>query len=55
MDLLKWTAAALILVTILYGGVVAFGAWRWQEVTRVLVARLNAAETSHGTLRVDCH
>jgi hypothetical protein len=53
MDILKWSAAALIIIAILYGGVVAFGAWRWQEVTRVLVARLNAAETSHGTLRYD--
>lgn len=53
MDILKWTAAALIIIAILYGGLVAFGVWRWQKVTRVLVARLNAAETVHGALRYD--
>jgi len=53
MDILKWTAAALILVTILYGGVVAFGAWRWKEVTRVLVARLDAAEIPYTAVRYD--
>jgi len=53
MDILKWTAAALILVAILYGGVVAFGAWRWKEVTRVLVARLDAAEIPYTAVRYD--
>jgi hypothetical protein len=51
MDILKWTAAALILVAILYGGVVAYGTWRWKEATRVLVARLDAAEIEGGALR----
>ncbi len=53
MDILKWTAAALILVAILYCSVVAFGAWRWKEATRVLVSQLNAAEFADGALRYD--
>ena len=53
MDILKWTAAALIIIAILYGCVLAFGAWRWQEVTRVLVARLDAAEIPYTTVRYD--
>ena len=53
MDILKWTVAALIFIAILYGGVVAFGVWRWQEVTRVLVARLDAAEIPYTTVRYD--
>lgn len=53
MDILKWTAAALILIAILYGAAVAFGAWRWKEATRVLVARLDAAEIAHGAVRYD--
>lgn len=53
MDILKWTAAALILVAILYGSVLAFGAWRWKEATRVLVSQLNAAEIAEGVLRYD--
>jgi hypothetical protein len=53
MDILKWTAAALILVAMLYGGLVAFGAWRWKGVTRVLVAQLDAAANADGALRYD--
>ncbi|MFN3844232.1 MAG: DUF6920 family protein [Paracoccaceae bacterium] len=54
MDILKWTALALILITILYGGVLAIGAWRWKEATRELVARLDAAaEIANGAVRYD--
>jgi len=53
MDILTWIAAALILVAILYGGVVAIGAWRWKEATRVLGARLNAAEITGGAQLYD--
>lgn len=53
MDILKWTVAALIFIAILYGGVVAIGAWRWKEVTRVLVARLDAAEIPYTIVRYD--
>lgn len=53
MDILKWTAAALIIVAILYGAVVAFGAWCWKEATRVLVARLDAAQIADRALRYD--
>ncbi|WP_372921461.1 DUF6920 family protein [Roseovarius sp.] len=53
MDTLKWTAAALILVAILYSGIAAFGAWRWKESTGILVARLDAAQIADGALRHD--
>ncbi len=53
MNLLKWIAAALILVAILYGGVVAFGAWRWKEATRLLLARLDAAAVFDGIEHYD--
>ncbi len=53
MDILKWSAAALILLVLLYGGVVAFGAWRWKEATRELVAQLDAAEIADDTGRYD--
>lgn len=55
MDLLKWIAAALILFAILYAGVVALGAWRWKEATRVLVARLDAAAVSDGVARYNAN
>ncbi len=53
MDILRWTAAALILVAILYGSVVACGALRWKEATSVLVSQLNAAEIEDGAMRYD--
>ncbi|KPP88517.1 MAG: hypothetical protein HLUCCA08_17025 [Rhodobacteraceae bacterium HLUCCA08] len=51
--ILKWAAAALILLALLYGGLVAIGAWRWKAATRVLVTRLDAAEVADGALRHD--
>lgn len=53
MDILKWIAAALILVTVFYGCIVAFGAWRWKEATRVLLAQLDAADMADAALRYD--
>ncbi|MGL5016561.1 MAG: DUF6920 family protein [Luteolibacter sp.] len=49
----RWIIFALVLGALLYGGVVAFGAWRWNEATRVLVARLDAADASGGIKRYD--
>lgn len=51
MDILKWTAVAFILVAMLYGSIVGIGAWRWEKATRVLVARLDAAEIADGVVR----
>lgn len=51
MAILKWAVATLALIAILYGGVLAIGAWRWREATRMLVADLNAAKISHGAGR----
>lgn len=53
MDILKWTASALILVAILYGSFGAFGAWRWNGATCMLVSQLNAAEIADGAMRYD--
>ena len=51
MNILKWTAIALVTLAVLYGGIVALGAWRWSIVTRDLVAQLRAGRvapiTSH--------
>ena len=42
-----------LLIALLSGGIVAFGAWRWNDATRVLVARLDAADVSGGIERYD--
>jgi len=43
----------LILIALLYGGIVTLGAWRWNEATRVLFARLDGADVSGGIERYD--
>ena len=50
---LKWlglASGALVLVAI---GAAAYGAWRWAEATRTLLARLEAARLPHAIARYD--
>jgi hypothetical protein len=53
MDALKWTVGVLVAAAILYGGLVALGAWRWRSVTRALIDRLDARQTPGHTARYD--
>lgn len=53
MDILKWTALVGVVLIVLYAGLTAFGAWRWNEATRTLVARLDASRVAGGAARYD--
>lgn len=53
MQLLTLAVFVLIIVVGFYGGLVAYGAWRWNEVTRELLARLESADVSAPTARYD--
>jgi hypothetical protein len=53
MQLLSWTFLALIVVGLLYGGLVTYGAWRWDAATGGLLARLDAADVTETTARYD--
>ena len=53
MDILKWTALIAVAVIALYAGLTAFGAWRWNEATRGLVARLDASRVAGDAARYD--
>ncbi|MEO5621099.1 MAG: DUF6544 family protein [Cypionkella sp.] len=53
MQLLSWTFIALIVVGLLYGGLVTYGAWRWDAATGGLLARLDAADVTETTARYD--
>jgi len=49
MNILKWAAVALVALTVLYGGLVALGAWRWSITTRDVVAQLRAGRVAPNT------
>ena len=53
MDILKWTALIAVAVIALYAGLTAFGAWRWNEATLGLVARLDASRVAGDAARYD--
>lgn len=53
MDILKWTALIAVAVIALYAGLTAFGAGRWNEATRGLVARLDASRVAGDAARYD--
>ena len=53
MDILKWTFVALVALAVLYGGLVAFGAWRWSAATSALISRLEAGQTTGHAVRYD--
>ena len=53
MDILKWTALIAVALIALYAGLTAFGAWRWNEATRGLVARLDASRVAGDAVRYD--
>ena len=53
MDILKWTALIAVALIALYAGLTAFGAWRWNEATRGLVARLDASRVAGDAARYD--
>ena len=53
MDILKWTALIAVAVIALYAGLTVFGAWRWTEATRGLVARLDASRVAGDAARYD--
>lgn len=50
---LTLTLTAMIVVAVLYGGLVAYGAWRWNVATRGLLAQLESADVSGTTARYD--
>ena len=53
MDIVKWIAGVLALMTLFYGGLVALGAWRWSLATDALKARLDSAPPSGSVPRYD--
>ena len=53
MDILKWTALIAVALIALYAGLTAFGAWRWNEATLGLVARLDASRVAGDAARYD--
>lgn len=46
MDILKWIVVSLIALAVIYAGLNAFGAWRWQGSTRSLLASLDAGRAA---------
>ncbi len=42
---LKWAGLALMVAALAYGGLTAFGAWRWTSAVRALNARLDVGRT----------
>jgi hypothetical protein len=48
---LKWTAAAVLAVALIYGGLAAFGGWRWSGAVRDLVGRLDQGRTAPSVSR----
>jgi len=53
MDVLKWTVVALVGLAVLYGGLIALGAWRWSAATSALIDRLDAGQTPGHAVRYD--
>ncbi len=53
MDILKWFAVSLAVLTLSYAGLTAFGAWRWKAAMRALVAALGARRLEGGVTRYD--
>ncbi len=50
---IKWLALLVTALTLLVAGIVAYGAWRWNEGTTALRARLEAARVPHPVARYD--
>ena len=50
---IKWLALLVAALTLLVAGIVAYGAWRWNEGTTALRARLEAARVPHPVARYD--
>ncbi len=51
MNIFTWIISGLIAIIIVYGAAYAFGAWRWQNTTGDLVAKLNAGRIAPSVTR----
>ena len=50
---MKWLGLAVVTVTVLVAGLMAYGSWRWQEGSTALLARLEAARVPLAVARYD--
>jgi hypothetical protein len=50
---MKWLGLLVATLTVLVVGLVAYGSWRWNESTKALLARLEAASVPHAVVRYD--
>jgi hypothetical protein len=53
MDMLKWFAASLCVLALIYAGLIAFGAWRWTLAMRRLKATLYVGRVDGRVTRYD--
>jgi hypothetical protein len=53
MRALQWTGVGLAVLVLAYAGVSAYGAWRWREATRTLVAQLERSRQPVATTRYE--
>ena len=53
MTWMKWLGILVVTLTVLVVGVMAYGSWRWNESTKALRARLEAARQAHAVARYD--
>ena len=50
---IKWLGLVVGTLAVLGAGVIAYGSWRWNEATRVLLAKLETARVPHAVTRYD--
>jgi hypothetical protein len=53
MAWMKWLGILVVTLTVLVVGLMAYGSWRWNESTKALLARLEAAWVPHAVARYD--